>query len=121
MATETGHDYILPAVVIQVAESSPAPRHRSRTSGINPFEPATMIDRQQRQFEIVQRRIDVFHIVQYMALSHEQVFPSVVVEVLQANSPAGAPTGEHTQAGFETAIAERTSAVVMIHTVNFPG
>src|SRR5258708_1994009 len=81
MAAETGHDHIFPSVVIQVTERRPAPGYWSRDSGISAFEPAVVIDRQQRQFEIVQRGIDVFHIVQYMALSHEQVFPTVVVEV----------------------------------------
>src|ERR1700722_6283533 len=58
MATKTGHHHVLPSVIIKITERSAPPRCRSRGPGINALKSAIVIDRQQRQFQIMQRRID---------------------------------------------------------------
>src|SRR5580704_6510643 len=106
MATKTGHDHVLPSVIIKITERSPA-SSCGRSSGFNALESAIVIDRKQRQFQIMQRRIDVLHIVEHMALRNEEILPSVIVKIFQPNAPAGASTRQRTQASFEAAIAER--------------
>src|SRR5271156_309616 len=92
MATQIGHHDILPAIVVQVAKRGATRGYRIRAPGVNAFEAAIMVHRQKRQFKVVKRGIDLFHIVQHMALGYEQVFPTVVVKVFQAHTPTRAST-----------------------------
>src|SRR5713226_1149650 len=56
-----------------------------------------------------------------MALSDEQVLPAVVVEVFQADTPAGTAGGECTEAGFKASIGERAIAIIVVEAVDFAG
>src|SRR5438445_4296932 len=78
-----------------------------------------MIQRQQRRLQIVQRMVDVFHIIQDVALGHEQVLPAVVVEVLQTHAPARTPCGERAKTRFQVTTGEQAFSVVVIRAVDF--
>src|SRR5713226_8120686 len=56
-----------------------------------------------------------------MALSDELVLPAVVVEVFQADTPAGTAGGECTEAGFKASIGERAIAIIVVEAVDFAG
>src|SRR5256884_6829481 len=77
-----------------------------------------MIQRQQRRLQIVQRMVDVFHIIQDVALGHEQVLPAVVVEVLQTHAPARTPCGERAKTRFQVTTGEQAFSVVVIRAVD---
>src|SRR5437879_13497641 len=64
--------------------------------------------------------VNVLDIIQNVALGHEQVLPAIVVEVLQANTPARAACSKRAQTGFEASSGKETRAVVVIKTVNRP-
>src|SRR3982074_2255487 len=119
--TQDRHYHILPSVIVQVAEGGSASGYGSSAAGIHALEVAIVIHRQQRQLPIVKRRIDLFDVVQNMALRDEKVLPAIVAKIFQANSPARASTREHTQAGLETGITERAIAFVMVDAIDFTG
>src|ERR1035438_10407516 len=118
MTTKNGHHHVLPAVVVQITECGPAAYHRGAYSGIHPFETSVMIYRQQRKLFIVQRWVDRLYVIQNMSLGDKQIFPSVVVEILQAYAPPRAPAGEDAQAGLQALIAERAFPLVVVHAVD---
>ena len=62
--------------------------------------------------------VDGLDIVQYVALGYEQIFPAIVVEILQANAPAGAARSKRAQTSFQASSAEQTRAVVVVKSVN---
>src|SRR5437879_8421882 len=64
--------------------------------------------------------VNVLDIIQNVALGHEQVLPAIVVEVLQANTPARAACSKRAQTGFQASSGKETRAVVVIKTVNLP-
>src|SRR6266404_5447970 len=66
-------------IVIDVTECCAACSNRSRRAGIGAFEMAAMIQREQRQFLISQRSIDLLNVIEDVALRHEKIFPAVVV------------------------------------------
>src|SRR5260370_25588902 len=86
---ESSQDNIHKPVVIDVAERGASCSHGSSHTGISAFEMAVMIQREQRQFLISQRRINLLNIVEDVALRHEKIFPAVVVEVFPTHAPAG--------------------------------
>src|SRR5690242_4491973 len=67
----------------------------------------------------MQRMVDGFDVVEDMALCNQQVFPAIVINVFQADSPARAARGERTQAGFETSIRKYALAIVVVNAVDF--
>src|SRR6266404_1074128 len=121
MAPETGDQHVFPSVVVQVAEGCSTSGKRSGGAGIGAFESVIAIHREEWQFKIMQRGVDAFHIVQDMALGDKQVFPAIIIEVFQAHAPPGGSTGEDAESGLETAVTERTAAVIVVQAVNFPG
>src|SRR5713226_2975307 len=80
-----------------------------------------MIQGQQRRFSIVQGVVDGLDVVQNVALGYQQILPAVIVEVFQADSPAGAACRQRAEAGFETSIGERATAIVVVGAVDFAG
>src|SRR6476660_9448562 len=69
----------------------------------------------------MKRWIDLFYVVEHMSLRYEKIFPSIVVEILQANTPPRTSAGEHTEAGLQAPIAEGAFALVVIDAINFAG
>ncbi len=65
--------------------------------------------------------VDGLDVVQNVALGYEQILPAVIVEVFQTNSPAGAACRQRAEAGFETSIGERATAIVAVGAVDFTG
>ena len=118
MSAECGDHNVLPAVVVEIAERGSARRGGDGTAGISALEAAIVIHRQQGRLEIVQGRVDMLDVVEDMTLGDEQIFPAVVVEILEANAPARTSAGKNSQTGFETAIAERTVAVIVLDAVD---
>src|SRR6266480_1133023 len=80
-----------------------------------------MIQGEQGRLQIVQGMVDGLDVVQNVALSDEQVLPAVVIEVFQAGAPAGTAGAKCTEADFETLIAERAFAIVVVEPIDFPG
>ena len=78
-----------------------------------------VIERDQRQFLIAQGSVDLFNIIEHVALRHEQIFPAVVVEIFQANAPAGTSRSQRAEAGFKALIAEGALAIVVIQRIEF--
>src|SRR5580704_16849647 len=54
-----------------------------------------------------------------MALRHEQIFPAVVVEIFEADTPSGTPGSQCAEAGFQALIAETALAIVVIERIEF--
>jgi len=52
-----------------------------------------MIQSEQWWFQIMQGMVYRLHIIQDMALRHQQVFPSIIIEIFQTCSPACARCG----------------------------
>src|SRR6267378_5299154 len=69
----------------------------------------------------MQGMVDGLDVVQHMALCDEQVFPAVVVEVFQANTPAGTAGGKCAEAGLEASIGERAFAIIVVEAVDLAG
>jgi hypothetical protein len=88
MSAESGYDDILPAIVIEITEGRPSGGGWSRTSRLSALKTTIAIHRHERRFEIMKRGIDLLHVIQHVTLSDEQVFPTIVVEILQADTPA---------------------------------
>ena len=65
----------------------------------------------------MQRRIKHFHVVDHMRLRDEDIFPTVVVEILQANTPSGSRSGQQPKAGLNTLLSENTPALIVKHDV----
>src|SRR6266550_667699 len=65
--------------------------------------------------------VDGLDVIQNVALSDEQVLPAVVIEVFQAGAPAGTAGAKCTEADFETLIAERAFAIVVVEPIDFSG
>src|ERR1700758_5248901 len=89
-AAQCGEDDVHPAVVIDVPESSSARGQRRSYPRIDALEATIVIDGQQRHFFVAQRSIDLLHIVQDVALRHEEVLPAVIIEVFETHAPTGA-------------------------------
>src|SRR5580704_17717022 len=83
---DCGHN-IDPTIIIEIAECGAASRYQRVDSRIDSFEAAIMIHRQRCWLEVVQRRIDGFHVVEHVPLSDEQIFLTVVVEILETDAP----------------------------------
>src|SRR6202008_1617930 len=81
------HDAVLPAVVIQIAESRASSGPWDVRTGICSLKTSLVIHGQQRQFFILQRGIDLLYVIEHVALRDEKIFPSVVVEVFEADAP----------------------------------
>ena len=86
-ATENGHDHVLPSVVIQIAEGGSASGSRRRAARISALEATVVIHRQQGQFPIVKRGIDLLNVVEDVTLRDEEILPAIVVKIFQAHSP----------------------------------
>src|SRR6266700_3989689 len=97
MTTKISHHHILIALVVQVAEGGPTSRHRSSYARIGALESAVVIHCKQRKFLVMQGRVDAFNVIQYMTLRYKQIFPTVIVEVFQTNSPTRTSTGKSAQ------------------------
>src|SRR6202167_399896 len=107
-----------PAIVIDIAECGAAAGYRGSDPRIGALEAAIVIEREQRRLFVMQHVINLLDIVQHVALRDEQILPAIVVEILEANAPAGAGSREQAQAGLQTAIAERAVAVVVKERIN---
>src|SRR5262249_47561516 len=77
-----------------------------------------LIYREHRHFPVPQRRINLFDIVEHVSLGHEKVIPPIVVEIFETYTPTRTPAGEHAQASLQAPITERSTAFVVINTVN---
>ena len=60
-----------------------------------------VIEREQWRLFVVQHVVNLFDVVQHVALRDEQILPAVVVEILEAHAPTGACRGEHPQASLQ--------------------
>ena len=121
MSAEDRHHDILAAIVVQVAEGGAARGPGGRDTSIRPLKSPVLVHRQQRQFLVVEGRIDLLHVVQHVSLGDKQVFPSIVVEIFQANPPTGASAREDAKTGLKTSIAELAIPLVVVNTVNLSG
>ncbi len=70
--------------------AAPRPAIAVRDAGIGALEASIVIERQQRRLFVMQHVVDLLYVVEHVALRYEQVLPAVVVEVLEAYTPAGA-------------------------------
>src|SRR6266851_424543 len=116
---ESGQNNIHKTIVIDVAERGAACSNRRRHTGIGAFEMAVMIQREQRQFLISQRSIDLLNVIEDVALGNEKILPAVVVEIFQAHAPAGTARSKSAEASLQALIGESASAVVVIQAVEF--
>src|SRR6266853_2880986 len=116
---ESGQNNIHKTIVIDVAERGAACSDRRRHTGIGAFEMAVMIQREQRQFLISQRSVDLLNVIEDVALGNEKILPAVVVEIFQAHAPAGTARSKSAEASLQALISESASAVVVIQAVEF--
>src|SRR3954454_15706767 len=107
MPAEHRYHGVHPAIVVQISESQPAPRDRSRNARGGPFETAIVIQGQQRRLEILQRMVYGFNVIEDVALSDQEVLPAVVIKVFQADAPARASRGQRSKTRFQTATREQ--------------
>src|SRR5690349_742936 len=59
MFAEHSDHYVHPAIIVQISEGSPARRHRQRGAGIHWFKTAIVIQRQQRNFPVMERGVNL--------------------------------------------------------------
>src|ERR1700728_317921 len=97
-AAQFGCDRVHPSVIVEVAERRTTSCNRNCAARVRLLEPAVAIEREQRRFQVMERRIQLFDIVHDVALHNKQVFPAVVIEILQSHTPARSRAGENTQA-----------------------
>src|SRR6266849_3376928 len=116
---ESGQNDIDKTIVVDVAERGAACSNRRRHTGIGAFEMAVMIQREQRQFLISQRSVDLLNVIEDVALGNEKILPAVVVEIFQAHAPAGTARSKSAEASLQALIGESASAVVVIQAVEF--
>src|SRR6266403_425691 len=116
---ESRQNNIHKTVVVDVAEGRAARGNGSGHAGIGAFEMAIMIQREQRQFLISQRGVDLLDIVEDVALRHEKILPAIVVEVFETHTPAGTARSKSAQTSLEALIGESARAVVVIQAVKF--
>src|ERR1700691_2395141 len=72
-AAQCGCDRVNPSVIIEVAERRTTSCNRSCAARIRLLEPAVAIERQQRRFQVILRRIQFADIVHDAALHNKQV------------------------------------------------
>src|ERR1700731_1348856 len=102
MSAKDRHHHILAAIIVQITEGGAACGPRGRDTGIRPLKSPVLVRSQQRQLLVVEGRIDLLHVVQHVSLGDKQVFPSIVVEIFQANPPTGASAREDAETGLKT-------------------
>src|SRR5882724_1085899 len=56
-----------------------------------------------------------------MALRHEQILPAIIVEIFQADAPTGTSRSQGAETAFQTLIAERAFAIIVIQGIEFAG
>src|SRR6266404_3471459 len=116
---ESRQNNIHKTVVVDVAEGRAARGNGSSHAGIGAFEMTIIIQREQRQFLVSQRSVDLLDVVEYVALGDEKILPAVVVEIFQAHAPAGTARGKCAKTGLQALIGESPCAVVVIQAVEF--
>src|SRR5215472_8071545 len=121
VTAENAHHGVHPAVVIQVSECRSPCSERNIASKIGPLEPAVVVKRQQERFQVVQRGVDLLHVVQDVTLGNEQILPTVVVKILETSTPSGAARRKSSKTGFQTVIGKLTVSVVVEEGVYLPG
>lgn len=84
------HDVHL-AIIIDVSKGGTARGQRRGYPRIGALEMAVVIHRQQWQFFIAQRSVNLLNIVQHVALRNEQIFPTIIVKIFQSRAPAELP------------------------------
>src|SRR5580658_2012685 len=119
-AQRSGND-IYPTVVVQITERRTATCHGQIRSGVGSFEAACAIQGQQGRFAVAQGVVVVLDVVEDMSLDNECILPSVVVKILQSDSPARNVSREHAKTGFQFLRAEQSPAVIMKENVRIVG
>src|SRR5262245_43505786 len=89
-AAERRDDNVDVSVIVDIAKSGASCGYGWQTWQIEFYELAIGIAEQGGGLPIPQAGMDLLHIVEHVALSYEQVFPAVVVEIVQPGAPAGA-------------------------------
>src|SRR4029077_14498979 len=108
-----GSDHVNPTVVVQIAKGGAASRDRYVRAGVAFFEVSFMVHGQQGRILVAQGSVVLLHIVEYVALDDEGIFPTIIVEILEAYSPTGGFSGERAEPGFDFLGAEAGVAVIM--------
>src|SRR5690242_19361923 len=103
---QTGDYRIHVPIVIDVTKGYAAGRHRLGDAGIGAFEPPLVIQREQWHFFVTQGSVNVLHIVEHVALRDKKILPTVVVEILQAYTPAGTHGCQSAESGLQAAVVE---------------
>src|ERR1700690_344875 len=65
----------------------------------------------------MKRGIHLRDIIHNVALSDEQVLPSVVVEILQTQTPPGTPPRDQPQPTLQTAVGENSVAIIVVERI----
>src|SRR5258706_14254571 len=107
---ENSDDSVHRAIVVQIAECDATSRYQFVRSWIYRLEAATVIQRKQRGFQIVQGGVDLLHIVQNMALRDKQILLPVIIEIFEAYAPTGTHSRQHVHSSGLSAIADDTFA-----------
>src|SRR3954452_3444556 len=93
-STEDGDNHIHNTVVVQIPKRCSPPCDSGQRVELVPRKLPLPVAIQSRRLEIMETRVDLLDVVQNMALSGKHVLPSIVVEILQPDSPTGT-AGHH--------------------------
>src|SRR5258706_6214300 len=115
---ENSDDSVHRAIVVQFGECDATSGYQFVRSWIYRLEAATVIQRKQRGFQIVQGWVDLLDIVQNMALRDKQILLPVIIEIFEADAPTGSHSRQHGHSGGQSAIAEDAFAIIVEHRVS---
>src|SRR6267378_599554 len=100
MLTQNGRYDVNPAIVVEIAERGAASGKQRLSPRVGLLKMTVMVQGKQCRLKVMQGRVDLFHIVENMTLRDEEVLEPVIIEILQADTPAGGHAGHHGQAGL---------------------
>src|SRR5438034_898375 len=113
------HDDVHKTIAVKVAESSASAGDRPDARDSDLLEFPADISCQKRRLFITLTRIQAVHIILNVALCRKKVLPSIVVEVLPPNTPAGMVCSERPETGGKTIVGKKSVAIVAIERIDF--
>src|ERR1700721_3749507 len=121
MAAEPGGDHLDRSVIVQIAKGRATSRDQRGRSWIGRLQSAVAIQCQQGWLQIVQRRVNLFHVIEDVTLRDEQVLLSVIIKIFQPYAPPRGYARKHGHTGLQTAIAECAVSFIVKYGVRLTG